>query len=83
MKFHTQTLNVPKALYTSVQHEVNWWAGPKIYVALCNVLNTLICWFPFFKLRLFFLRFPMAIWIIVFQENYNTKNKTTLLQWIF
>jgi len=40
MKFYTQTPNVLKALYSSVQHEVNWWTYPKINVVLSNGLNT-------------------------------------------
>jgi len=70
MNFHIQTLNMPKALHTSVQYEANWWAWPEIYVVLCNSLNNLfISWFPFFKQRLHFLRFPIAFWIIVCPEN--------------
>ena len=64
-----------KALYTSVQHDVNCWAGLKINIALCNGLNTLfICW----NLGWNFYASRWPFWIIVCKENNIMKNKTTL-----
>jgi hypothetical protein len=74
MNFHTQTLSV-KTLHTSVQHEVYWWAWPKINVVLCNSLNTLFNrWF----LRCTFYASRWPFWIIVFQNNNIIKDKTIL-----
>jgi len=35
----TDIVIVLKALHTSVQHEVNWWAWRQINVVQCNSLN--------------------------------------------
>jgi len=59
-----------KALHPSIRHEASWWVWPNSNVVLCNIFNTLfIGWFSLFKLRLHLLRFPIAFWIIVCQNN--------------